>query len=160
VHLESNAWAVISGAITKAQGESAMDAVMEYLYTPFGLMLNAPSFVTPDDSVGFVTRVYPGVKENGAIFSHPNPWAGWRKPCWAGARRRDEAVRGAFARCARTILIEVRQSEPYAYCQFIMGAEHNRPRPGAPPVDDRQRGLGLLRRQPATCWASARSGTA
>lgn len=52
-----------------------MDSVDEYLYTPYGLMLNAPCFTTPDDSIGFVTRVYPGLKENGAVFSHPNPWA-------------------------------------------------------------------------------------
>jgi len=75
VHLESNTWVVISGAVTREQGESAMDAMMETLFTPYGLMLNAPSFITPDDSIGFVTRVYPGVKENGAIFSHPNPLA-------------------------------------------------------------------------------------
>ena len=123
VHLESNTWAVISGAFPEAQGESAMDSVMEYLYTPFGLMLNAPSFVTPDDSIGFVTRVYPGVKENGAIFSHPNPWA-WVASAMLG--RGDDAMKlyEALLPVRQNDLIEIRQSEPYAYCQFIMGAEH------------------------------------
>ena len=53
-----------------------MDAVDDYLYTPWGLMLNAPCFTKPDDAIGFVTRVYPGLKENGSVCSHPNPWAG------------------------------------------------------------------------------------
>ena len=123
VHLESNAWAVISGAVPRQQGESAMDAVMEHLYTPWGLMLNAPSFRTPDDSVGFVTRVYPGVKENGAIFSHPNPWA-WVAECVLG--RGDDAMKlyQALLPARQNDRIEVRQAEPYAYCQFVMGAEH------------------------------------
>ena len=53
-----------------------MDAVDEYLYTGYGLRLNAPSYTVPDDAIGFITRVYPGIKENGSIFSHSNPWAG------------------------------------------------------------------------------------
>lgn len=53
----------------------AMDAVDQALYTPWGLRLNAPSYTRPDDGIGFITRVYCGVKENGSIFSHSNPWA-------------------------------------------------------------------------------------
>ncbi|MBO4913709.1 MAG: N,N'-diacetylchitobiose phosphorylase, partial [Oscillospiraceae bacterium] len=73
VHMESNTWAVISGAATARQGALAMDSVDSYLYTEYGLMLNAPCYTEPDDGIGFVTRVYPGLKENGSIFSHPNP---------------------------------------------------------------------------------------
>lgn len=123
VHLESNAWAVISGAVTREQGESAMDAVAEYLYTPYGLMLNAPGFKTPDDSIGFVTRVYPGVKENGAIFSHPNPWA-WVAEAMLGRGDRAMKLYNALLPVRQNDMIEIRQSEPYAYCQFIMGKEH------------------------------------
>jgi N,N'-diacetylchitobiose phosphorylase len=34
-----------------------------------------PAFSKPNDDIGFVARVYKGIKENAAIFSHPNPWA-------------------------------------------------------------------------------------
>lgn len=123
VHLESNTWAVISGGATREQGVSAMNAVEEYLYTPYGLMLNAPSFQTPDDSIGFVTRVYPGVKENGAIFSHPNPWA-WVAEAMLGRGSRAMRLYDALLPENQNDQIEVRQSEPYAYCQFIMGRDH------------------------------------
>lgn len=43
VHLESNTWAVLSGAAPKEKGISVMDSVEEYLYTQYGLLLNAPS---------------------------------------------------------------------------------------------------------------------
>lgn len=52
-----------------------MDSVYRQLFTPYGIMLNGPAYTKPDDDIGFVTRVYPGLKENGSIFSHPNPWA-------------------------------------------------------------------------------------
>lgn len=29
--------------------------------------LNAPPYIKPDNAIGFITRVYPGVKENGSI---------------------------------------------------------------------------------------------
>lgn len=123
VHLESNSWAVLSGAADLEKGRKAMDSVDQYLYTPYGLMLNAPSFTVPDDDIGFVTRVYPGLKENGSIFSHPNPWA-WAAECKLG--RGDRAMKFYNALCPyyQNDMIEIRQSEPYSYCQFIMGKDH------------------------------------
>ena len=123
VHMESNTWAVVSGAATREQGLSCMDAVDEWLYTPWGLMLNAPSFVTLDDSIGFVTRVYPGVKENGAIFSHPNPWA-WVAECMLGRGSRAMKFYDALLPENQNDKMEIRQAEPYSYCQFIMGRDH------------------------------------
>lgn len=123
VHLESNAWAVLSGAADKEKGLKAMDSVREYLFTPYGIMLNAPAYTVPDDDIGFVTRVYPGLKENGAIFSHPNPWA-WAAECRLG--RGDRAMEYYDALCPyyQNDKIEVRESEPYSYCQFVMGRDH------------------------------------
>ncbi len=123
VHLESNAWAVLSGAASKENGLKAMDSVHKYLATPYGIMLNAPSYTVPDDDIGFVTRVYPGVKENGAIFSHPNPWA-WAAECVLG--RGDRAMEYYDSLCPynQNDMIEIREAEPYSYCQFIMGKDH------------------------------------
>lgn len=123
VHLESNAWAVFSGAAPYEKGIRAMDSVEEYLYTPYGLLLNAPSYTEPDDDIGFVTRVYPGLKENGAVFSHPNPWA-WAAECRLG--RGEQAMKYYDALCPyyQNDKIEIREAEPYSYCQFIIGRDH------------------------------------
>ncbi len=123
VHMESNTWAVLSGAASRERGLAAMDSVDEYLYTPYGLMLNAPCFTTPDDGIGFVTRVYPGLKENGAIFSHPNPWA-WCAEAILGRGSRAMKFYNALCPALQNDKIEVRQSEPYSYCQFVVGRDH------------------------------------
>ena len=106
------------------KGIKAMDSVHEYLSTPYGIMLNAPSYTVPDDDIGFITRVYPGIKENGAIFSHPNPWA-WAAECELG--RGDIAMKFYDALCPywQNDKIEIRESEPYSYCQFIAGKDHS-----------------------------------
>ena len=123
VHMESNTWAVISGAATQEEGLAAMDSVDRYLFTEYGLMLNAPCYTKPDDGIGFVTRVYPGLKENGAIFSHPNPWA-WVAEAKLGRGSRAMKFYNALCPALQNDRIEVRQAEPYSYCQFVVGRDH------------------------------------
>lgn len=123
VHLESNAWAVLSGAASRERAEKAIDAIDTYLYSEYGIHLNAPSFGTPNDEIGFVTRVYKGIKENGAIFSHPNPWA-WAAAALLGQGDRAMKYYNALCPAKQNDKIEIRESEPYSYCQFIMGRDH------------------------------------
>jgi len=124
IHLESNTWAILSGVASEERGKIALQSVKEYLMTKYGLMLNAPPYIKPDDSIGFVTRVYPGVKENGAVFSHPNPWA-WVAACNLGLGTEAMEFYDALCPYHQNDNIDVRQSEPYSYCQFIYGTAHS-----------------------------------
>lgn len=123
IHLESNAWAVLSGAASLERAKTCLKSVYDALFTPYGLMLNAPPYTRADDGIGFVTRVYPGLKENGAIFSHSNPWA-WGAACVAGNGALAMELYRALCPAAQNDKIEVRQSEPYSYCQFVVGKAH------------------------------------
>nr|MCR5688549.1 N,N'-diacetylchitobiose phosphorylase [Lachnospiraceae bacterium] len=124
IHLESNAWAVLSGAAGPEKAEKALKVIRDELATPYGIMLNAPAYTVPDDEIGFVTRVYPGLKENGSIFSHPNPWV-WSAECRMG--HGDAALDYYHSLCPyyQNDMIEIRMSEPYSYCQFISGKDHS-----------------------------------
>ena len=123
VHLESNSWAVCSGLATGEHAEKAVEAIDKYLWGEWGIHLNAPSYGTPDDEIGFITRVYKGIKENGAIFSHPNPWA-WVAAAKIGQGSTAMRFYDSLCPARQNDKIEIRQSEPYAYCQFIMGRDH------------------------------------
>ena len=123
IHLESNAWAVLSGAADQEKGRRAMDSVYDELFTPYGIMLNGPAYTHPDDDIGFVTRVYPGLKENAAIFSHPNPWA-WAAECMLGRGDRAMELYNALCPYHQNDMIEIREAEPYSYCQFVVGIDH------------------------------------
>ncbi|WP_062076390.1 GH36-type glycosyl hydrolase domain-containing protein [Demequina globuliformis] len=123
IFLEHQAWPVIAGITSQERGEQSMDSVRELLGSEYGNHLNWPAFTEVDDTVGFVTRVYPGIKENAAIFSHPNAW-----PIIAEAMlgRGDEAVDfyDKILPYNHNDNIEVRGAEPYAYVQFLYGRDH------------------------------------
>ncbi len=123
VFIESNTWAVVSDAARSERGRCAMDAVDQHLYSQYGLHLLWPAFSKPDDDIGFVTRVYKGIKENAAIFSHPNPWAVVAE-CKLGRGDRAMKFFDALLPYNQNDAIEVREAEPYSYCQFVMGRDH------------------------------------
>jgi N,N'-diacetylchitobiose phosphorylase len=123
VFLESNSWAAYSEAAAPDRAKSALDTIHKYLASPYGIHLVWPSYSKPDDDIGYVTRVYRGIKENGAIFSHPNPWATIAE-CKLG--RGDLAMKlyNELLPYNQNDMIEIREAEPYSYCQFIMGRDH------------------------------------
>ncbi len=124
IFLESNTWAVVSNAASAERARSCMDAVDRHLYSERGLHLLWPAFSKPNDDIGFVGRVYKGVKENGAIFSHPNPWAVIAE-CKLGRGERAIKFLDALLPYNQNDAIEVREAEPYSYCQFVMGRDHS-----------------------------------
>jgi N,N'-diacetylchitobiose phosphorylase len=123
VFMESNTWAVVSGAASAGHARKCMDAVDEHLYSEYGLHLLWPAFSKPNDDIGFMGRVYKGVKENGSIFSHPNPWAVIAE-CKLGRGSRAMKFYDSLLPYNQNDKIEIREAEPYSYCQFVMGQDH------------------------------------
>lgn len=123
IFIESNTWAVLSEAASAERSVKAMDSVHRMLSSPYGIHLCTPSYSEPNDDIGYLTRVYKGIKENGAIFSHPNPWA-MIAECKIG--RGDLAMKlyDDILPYNQNDKIEIREAEPYSYCQFVMGKDH------------------------------------
>lgn len=121
--LNAQSWAVYSGAASNERAVKCMDAVDRYLFSEYGLHLLWPAYSVPDDDIGYVTRVYKGIKENASIFSHPNPWAVIAE-CILGRGNRAMKFYDAILPFNQNDKIEIRESEPYSYCQFIMGRDH------------------------------------
>ncbi len=123
IFLESNAWAVLSGAASEEHGRMCMQAVRDKLGSEYGLHLLWPAFSEPNDDIGFITRVITGIKENAAIFSHPNPWAVVAE-CRLGHGREAFELYDALLPYNYNDRAQIREAEPYSYCQFIIGRDH------------------------------------
>ena len=94
IYINTQVWAVMSGAATPEQGRRAMDALKEHLATPYGIMLSAPPFTnTPPTVMGGVIYNH-GIKENAGIFCHTQSWAVIAE-CLLG--RGDQGLRGYAA---------------------------------------------------------------
>jgi len=123
IFLNAQTWAVLSGVASKKRAIKSMDAVDKYLFSKYGLHLLWPAYSKPNDDIGYVTRVYKGIKENASIFSHPNPWAVIAE-CKLGRGNRAMKFYDAILPYNQNDIIEIREAEPYSYCQFIMGKDH------------------------------------
>lgn len=123
VFIESNTWAVVSDVASPAHARACMDAVDRHLFSEYGIHLLWPAFSKPNDDIGFMGRVYKGIKENAAIFSHPNPWAVIAE-CKLGRGERAMKFYDSLLPYNQNDKIEVREAEPYSYCQFVMGKDH------------------------------------
>jgi cellobiose phosphorylase len=117
IFLNPQSWAVLSGHADAGRAATAMHAVEERLATDYGLMICDPPYVETDYNVMRAALFNPGMKENGAIFTHTQGWAvmaetmlGHGDLAWRYFRA---TLPGAWNTRA-----EVREIEPYVYCQF------------------------------------------
>ncbi|MBI5708528.1 MAG: glycosyl transferase family 36 [Armatimonadetes bacterium] len=113
IFLNPQTWAVISGIASPERAEAAMNSVRRRLIKPYGPLLLAPAYCTPDPHIGYITRYAPGLRENGGVYCHAATWA-----IQALARHGD--LDGAYA-LYRSLLPPLRsaddpdryQAEPY-----------------------------------------------
>ena len=116
VYINTQCWAVISGAASPEQAKLAMKSMKDYLATPYGLMLSAPPFSkTPKSVMGGVVYNH-GIKENGGIFNHPQAWAVMAE-CMLGNGDQAYEYYRAYMPSAYNERAEIRQIEPYVHSQ-------------------------------------------
>ncbi len=104
---------------------SALDATEKYLGTPYGIMLNWPSYTVYHLELGEISSYPPGYKENGSVFCHSNPWI---------MIGETEIGRGGHAfdlykRIAPAFIEDqqLHRTEPYVYSQTVNGADSGKP---------------------------------
>ncbi len=115
IFLNSQSWAVISGAATPEQARLAMDAVEKHLASEYGVALFAPPFSKGSPLYGG-SLYNPGQKENAAIFNHTQSWA-VIADCLLGNGARAYRNYRAYMPARFNDMAEVRQVEPYVHCQ-------------------------------------------
>lgn len=116
VYLNTQAWAILSGAATSEQTVSALAAVRERLACEWGVAMCAPPFVTTPVEVMRAVLFNPGNKENAGIFSHTQSWAVLAEIA-AGNGNQAYTYYRSFLPSAQNDRADVREIEPYVHCQ-------------------------------------------
>lgn len=123
IFINSQTWAVVSGAADREKATSAMDSLKEMLATEHGIVKNFPACREHDAEIGAITSFPPGLKENAGIFCHANTWAVVAE-CMLGRGDRAFEFYRAFLPAAKNDTADTYTMEPYVYSQFITGKEH------------------------------------
>jgi cellobiose phosphorylase len=124
IFIEPQGFCAMAGIGGREKALSAMDAVREYLDTPFGLVLHNPPYTYYRPSLGEISSYPPGYKENAGIFSHNNPWIMIAETIIGrGDRAFEYFAKTAPAFCED---IELHRTEPYVYAQMVAGKDAKR----------------------------------
>ncbi len=74
IFLNAQSWAMISGIADEERTTKCIHSADELLSTRMGYLLLAPTFMKPDDHIGRISCLEPGICENGTVYSHVNAW--------------------------------------------------------------------------------------
>ena len=117
IFLNPQSWASISGHANSERAARAMQSVRERLATEFGLMICDPPYRQTDFRVMRAVLFNEGLKENGSIFTHTQAWAVMAETLLGHGDLAYQYFR-AYLPAAYNTRAELRQIEPYVYCQF------------------------------------------
>lgn len=116
VYLNTQAWAILSGAATPEQARLSLKTVREKLASEWGVAMCAPPFEQTPVDVMRAVLFNRGNKENGGIFSHTQSWAVLAEIA-AGDGDTAYAYYRAFMPSAQNDSADIREIEPYVHCQ-------------------------------------------
>lgn len=116
IFMNPQVWSVISGAATEKQKKLVLKNMDERLATEYGIMLCDPPYTETDYNIVRAALFNPGMKENGGIFVHTQGWAVMAEAmCGNGNKAYDYFKR--YLPAAYNNRAEIRQIEPYVFCQ-------------------------------------------
>jgi cellobiose phosphorylase len=75
IFLNAQTWAILNDVAPPERAASCLAAVKEHLVTEAGALLLAPAYDVPDETIGYITRYAPGLRENGGVYTHAATWA-------------------------------------------------------------------------------------
>lgn len=116
VYMNTQVWAVLSGAATPEQAHLCLKTMNKHLATPYGIMLSAPPFEKTSVEVMRGVLFLKGIKENASIFNHTQGW-GVMAECMMGNGDRAFEYYRSFMPAAYNDCAEVRGCEPYVQGQ-------------------------------------------
>lgn len=122
--LNPQTWAVYSGHATAEKAQMAMEAVNKRLASKHGVTVCEP-YEFADPSVIKATLFSKGSKENGSIFCHTQGWAIIAETLLGNGNRAFEYLK-AYTPSSYNDKAEIREIEPYVYCQSTHSPHHPR----------------------------------
>jgi N,N'-diacetylchitobiose phosphorylase len=114
--LNPQSWAVYSKHAKGERARAIMKHVSRRLFTEYGLMICDPPYEKAELNVIKATLFNKGTKENGSIFNHTQGWAVIAEAMNGNGNTAYRYYR-AYMPATMNSKAEIREIEPYVYCQ-------------------------------------------
>lgn len=114
--LNPQTWAVYSGHADLERSKKILEYTYKNLFTDYGLMICDPPYVKADLHVIKAPLFNKGTKENSGVFCHTQGWAVIAEAMVGNGNRAYEYFK-AYMPSAMNTKAEIREIEPYVYCQ-------------------------------------------
>lgn len=127
IHLNAQTWAVIHDTATPERAKKCMASAEKMLFKEYGPLLLTPAYSKTDETIGYLSRYAPAVRENGGLYTHAGTWA---VQALTVMREGDKAwkVYQSFCPILRGQNVEKYYAEPYVLPGNVDGPES--PHPG------------------------------
>lgn len=130
----AQSWSLISGAGDPARSEQAMDSLEQHLVRRDAnlVMLLTPAFDKTTHDPGYIKGYLPGVRENGAQYTHAATWVVWATVLRGHGNRAMELYHmlNPLTHTVDLPDVERYKVEPYVVAADIYTAEHHLGRGG------------------------------
>ena len=114
--LNPQTWSIISGHASRERTDKVLKQVHKRLFTEYGLMICDPPYIKTEVEVIKASLFNAGTKENGGIFCHTQGWATIAEAMNGHGNQAYNYFR-AYMPAAYNTRAEIREIEPYVYCQ-------------------------------------------
>ena len=104
----------------KGYGAKALDSIYKHLMNDYGIEILAPCYTRYHVELGEISSYPPGYKENGAIFTHNNPWCSVAATVIGDADKAFDIYKRSCPAFLEDVS-EIHRTEPYVYSQMIAG---------------------------------------
>ncbi|MCH7504413.1 glycosyl transferase family 36 [PVC group bacterium] len=122
IFLNAQTWAVINKTAVKDRGLTAMKSAEKYLMREYGPILFYPAFSKSDESIGYLSRYAPGVRENGGLYTHAGTWAVIAE-CMLGHGNKAWDIYKSMCPIDRAMNPDLYKAEPYVTSGNVDGPD-------------------------------------
>jgi hypothetical protein len=120
IYLNAQSWLILAGIPDAARTQSMIDAVDRYLTKDKKVVMMAPAYTTPDDTIGNITHLPRGSNENGGEWRQCTLW--WIHALEKLGREQDAIQLFNPLMLANADLKKL-GTEPYLYNEYMTGPE-------------------------------------
>jgi cellobiose phosphorylase len=114
--LNPQTWSILCGHASSEKAEKILIHLRKRLFTDYGLMICDPPYVKTGEEIIKASLFNAGTKENGGIFCHTQGWAVMAEAMFGNGDQAYKYFRASMP-AAYNSKAEIREIEPYVYCQ-------------------------------------------